>query len=340
MLLFILRRLLLAVPMVIGSSLLVFSVFYISRIDPVKRMLGERSQNVEAVAEMRRSLGLDRPAHVRYLGFLAGIARGDFGRSMATREPVMDEIRQRFPATLELTLAAMAISVSFGLAAGCIAAIRRNTPADYAAMGVSLLGVSVPVFWLGLLLSYCFSEKLGWLPQDQRLTIWLDGQVEPRTGLLLVDSALARNWEVFKDALLHLILPATALAAVTSALVARMTRASMLEALRQDYVRTARAKGLPPSGVLKHVLRNALIPVVTIVGLEIPALLGGAVITETIFSWPGMGTYLVQSILSGDITAAQGTIMFLTLVFIAANLLVDVLYAVIDPRLRRGLGEG
>ncbi|MDX2176062.1 MAG: ABC transporter permease [Candidatus Sumerlaeia bacterium] len=334
---FILKRLLLAVPMVIGSSLLVFGIFYFSKLDPVRRLLGERSTNEELVQKMREDFGLNRPAHIRYFDFLGGVARGDFGRSMATREPVMKEIRQRFPATLELTMAAMLVSATVGLLFGIVAAFKKDTWIDYACMGFSLAAVSLPVFWLALMLSYYFSEKLGWFPLQQRYALRFSGEVPTRTGLMLVDSAIAGRWDVFGNVMRHLALPAITLAAVTSALVARMTRASVLDVLRQDFVRTAQAKGLRPARQLLHVMRNALIPIVTIIGLEIPALLGGAVITETIFAWPGMGKYLVDSILSADILAVQGVIMFMTLVFIAMNLLVDVSYAFIDPRVRDAL---
>lgn len=339
MLTYILRRLLLAIPMLIGSSLIVFSIFYVSNVDPVKRALGERSQNEKLVADIRAKLGLDRPPHERYLKFLGGVLVGDFGRSIISRAPVSDSIREHFPATLELALAALILSVSFGLIGGTAAALNRNTPIDYAVMGVALLAVSVPVFWLGLVLSYVFTERLDWLPSTGRYSLQYSGAVEGPTGLMLVDSLLARRFDVFADALRHLALPAIVLAAVTTAFVARMTRSSVLEVARQDFVRTAEAKGLGFFGRLKHILRNAMIPVVTIIGLEIPALLGGAVITETIFGWPGMGKFLIDSILMADITAVQGIIMYLTIVFIVVNLAVDVLYALIDPRLRHSVAS-
>ncbi len=339
MLTFILKRLLLTIPMLVGSSLLVFCIFEFSNIDPVRRMLGERSSNEVVVRQLREELGLNRPAHVRYISFLTGVFRGDFGKSMATRQPVAGEIRSRFPATAELALAALLLSAGAGLVFGIAAALRRNTVVDYALMGVSLAAVSMPVFWLGLMLSYFFSEKLGWFPLQQRHALRFSGEVDGPTGMLLIDAALAGKHEMLANVALHLVLPAVTLAAVTSALVARMTRASVLEVLRQDFVRTAQAKGLTWAGQMKHVLRNAMIPIVTIIGLEIPALLGGAVITETIFAWPGMGKYLVDSILGGDIMAVQGVVMFLTLIFIVVNLVVDILYAVIDPRLRVATGE-
>ena len=336
MLPFTVRRLLLVVPMLIGASLLIFTIFNISTVDPVKRYLGDRANDEELVSRLRGELGLDDPAWKRYLRFIGGVAVGDFGKSISTRRPVTEEIKRRFPASLELAATALLLSVGFGLAAGVAAGLRRNTPVDYLAMGAALLAVSLPVFWLALLLSWFFAERLGWLPLDQRLGLRFIGRVEPRTGLMLVDSALAGDWVVFRESLRHLVLPAVTLAMVTSAFVARMTRSSVLEVLRQDYVRTATAKGLGPVGRLHHILRNALIPVVTIIGLEVPALIGGAVITETIFTWPGLGSYLIDSILAADTPAVQGVVMFTTLLFILTNLVVDLLCAAIDPRVREG----
>lgn len=336
---FILRRLLFAVPIIIGSSLLVFSIFYLSRVDPVQRALGERAQDAELVKRLRDELGLNDPAWQRYLRFIGGVAVGDFGKSIKTRQPVADEIRARFPATVELAGAAFILSTVFGLCAGVLAGLRRNTVWDYTSMALAMIAVSLPVFWLALLLSWTFGEWLGWLPIDQRHSLRYAGAVPTRSGLLLLDSVVAGRWDVFLDALRHLVLPATTLALVSTALVARMTRSSILEVLRADFVRTASAKGLGGGRWLWHVVRNAMIPVVTILGLEIPSLLGGAVITETIFAWPGMGSFLIDSILSADVTAVQGIILFLTLIFVATNLAVDVLYALLDPRLR-ALAEG
>ncbi len=333
---FLLKRLLLAVPLLLGASLLIFLIFEASGADPVKRLLGERSQDAELVAQLRAEHGLDDPAHVRYFRFVAGAARGDFGRSMRTRRSVSEEIRERFPATLELALSAMMLGVLLGMSAGIVSGLKRNTVWDYGAMTGALLAVSLPVFWVGLLLAWYFGERLEWLPIDQRLSLKFSGAVPERTGLMLVDTVLAGRPDVFRNALAHLVLPAVTLCLVKTALLARMTRSSILEVLQKDFVRTARAKGLGPGRWLYHVLRNALIPVVTIIGLEIPALLGGAVITETIFSWPGIGSYLIECILFADATAVQGIVMFLTMVFILVNIGVDAMYTVIDPRMRSG----
>lgn len=331
---FIAKRLLLAVPLTLAASLVIFAIFSVSTIDPVKRLLGERASDEELVQRMRAEFGLDDPAMVRYGRFVGGMVRGDFGTSIRTRRPVMDEVAERFPASLELALFAFFLSLAAGLSLGVAAGLNRGTPVDYGAMAVALVAVSLPVFWLALLLSHTFSEKLGWLPLDQRYSFRYIGAVEPVTGLLTVDALIRGRVDVFRDALSHLVLPAVTLAMVSSALVARMTRSSILEVVRQDYIRTARAKGLGPVGQFRHVMRNALIPVVTIVGLEAPALVGGAVITETIFAWPGLGNYLIDSILAGDLPAVQGLVMFMAVLFILTNLVIDVAYAVIDPRIR------
>ncbi len=334
MAIFVLKRLVLAVPLLLGASLLIFLIFETSGADPVKRLLGERSQDEQLVERLREEYGLNDPAHERYFRFVGGALRGDFGRSIRTRRSVTEEIRERFPATLELALAAMALAVVTGMTAGVVSGLKRNTLWDYTAMTGALMAVSLPVFWVGLLLAWFFGERLGWFPIDQRLSLKYSGVVPERTGLMLPDAIMAGRFDVFRNALAHLVLPAVTLCLVKTALLARMTRSAILEVLQKDFVRTARAKGLGPGRWLYHVLRNALIPVVTIIGLEIPALLGGAVITETIFSWPGIGSYLIECILFADTTAVQGIVMFLTMVFILVNIVVDLMYAVIDPRMR------
>ncbi len=334
---FIAKRLLLAIPMLLGASLLIFAIFYASRVDPVRRALGERAQDEAIVQQLRDEYGLNDPPWMQYGRFIGGVVRGDFGRSIRTQRSVTAEIRQRFPATLELGASAFLISLVFGLGAGIIAGTNRERWPDYLAMGAAILAVSLPVFWLALLLSHGLAVERSWFPLDARLDLMLEGQVPARTGLFTVDALLAGRGDVLRNALWHLALPSFTLALVSSALVARMTRSSLLEVLNQDFVRTARAKGLGPVRCLWHVLRNALIPVVTILGLEIPALLGGAVIIETIFAWPGMGSYLIESILFADIPAVQGIVMFLTMIFILVNLGVDLVYGTIDPRARQAI---
>jgi peptide/nickel transport system permease protein len=329
---YLLRRLVLTIPILLGVSLLVFLMLHSAGGDPAQTILGARA-DPESIAELRRELGLDRPLPVQYVAFLAGAVRGDFGRSYRSNTPVVTEIAARFPATIELAVAAMAIAVVTGVVFGTLAAVRRHSILDYVSSTVVLLGVSIPTFWLGLILIIMFGLWMRWLP--------ISGRVDPRLGadpslpFLTPASVLNGNWAVAKDALRHLILPALTLAAWPAAIVARMTRASLIESLGQDYVRTARGKGLPEQLiVVGHAARNALLPVLTVVGLEFGTLLGGAVVTETIFSWPGLGQLTVTAIGARDYQMVQGVVVLLGAVFVLLNLLVDVLYAVLDPRIR------
>jgi peptide/nickel transport system permease protein len=328
---YLLRRLALTIPILLGVSLLVFLMLHSAGGDPAQIILGARA-DPESIAELRRELGLDRPLLVQYGAFLAGAVRGDFGRSYRSNTPVVTEIAARFPATIELAVAAMVIAVVTGVVFGTLAAVRRHSLLDYVSSTVVLLGVSIPTFWLGLILIIVFGLWLRWLP--------ISGRVDPRLGadpsvpFLTLTSLLQGNWAVAKDALRHLILPALTLAAWPAAIVARMTRASLIESLGQDYVRTARGKGLPEQLiVVSHAARNALLPVLTVVGLEFGTLLGGAVVTETIFSWPGLGQLTVTAIGARDYQIVQGVVVLLGAVFVLLNLLVDVLYAVLDPRI-------
>jgi peptide/nickel transport system permease protein len=328
---YLLRRLALTIPILLGVSLLVFLMLHSAGGDPAQTILGARA-DPESIAELRRELGLDRPLLVQYGAFLAGAVRGDFGRSYRSNTPVVTEIAARFPATIELAIAAMVIAVVTGVVFGTLAAVRRHSLLDYVSSTVVLLGVSIPTFWLGLILIIVFGLWLRWLP--------ISGRVDPRLGadpslpFLTLTSLLQGNWAVAKDALRHLILPALTLAAWPAAIVARMTRASLIESLGQDYVRTARGKGLPEQLiVVSHAARNALLPVLTVVGLEFGTLLGGAVVTETIFSWPGLGQLTVTAIGARDYQIVQGVVVLLGAVFVLLNLLVDVLYAVLDPRI-------
>jgi peptide/nickel transport system permease protein len=329
---FLLRRLALTIPILLGVSLLVFLMLHTAGGDPAQTMLGTRA-NAESLAELRHELGLDRPLLVQYLDFLSGAVRGDFGRSYRSNTPVVAEIANRFPATIELAVAAMALAVITGVVFGTLAAVRRHSLLDYVSSTVVLFGVSIPTFWLGIILIIIFGLWLRWLP--------ISGRVNPRLGadpsapFLTLSALLQGNWTVAKDAFLHLILPAVTLAAWPAAIVARMTRASLIEALGQDYVRTARAKGLQDRLiVVRHAAQNAVLPVLTVVGLEFGTLLGGAVITETIFSWPGLGQLTVNAIGARDYQMVQGVVVLLAAVFVLLNLLVDVLYAVLDPRIR------
>ena len=329
---YLLRRLALTLPILLGVSLLVFLMLHSAGGDPAQLILGARA-DPESIAALRQELGLDRPLLVQYAAFLSGAVRGDFGRSYRSNTPVITEIAARFPATIELAASAMAIAVVVGVLFGTLAAVRRHAFLDYLSSTVVLLGISIPTFWLGLILIIIFGLWLRWLP--------ISGRIDPRLGadpsapFLTLTSLLHGNWTVAKDALRHLILPALTLAAWPAAIVARMTRASLIESLGQDYVRTARGKGLPERLiVLGHAARNALLPVLTVVGLEFGTLLGGAVVTETIFSWPGLGQLTITAIGARDYQMVQGVVVLLAAVFVLLNLLVDVLYAVLDPRIR------
>jgi len=264
---------------------------------------------------------------------MSKVLRGDLGRSILSKRPISDEIRVRFPATIELSICALAVALVVGVPAGMISATRRNSIFDNVAMVGSLLGISMPIFWLGLMLNWLFAVQLGWLPSVTRLDAAIE--LQRITNLLILDSLLTGNAEALLNAVQHLILPAIALGTIPMAIIARMTRSAMLEVLEQDYVRTARAKGLKERVVItRHALKNALLPVITIVGLQVGVLLSGAVLTETIFAWPGIGRWLYLSILSRDYPIVQGMALFITVLFLLVNLLVDVSYALVDPRIR------
>src|SRR5690606_6829770 len=293
MLSFIARRLLLLIPTLIGVTLLAFALIHLVPGDPVEIMLGERGLDPIAHAEALQRLGLDRPLAEQYWHYLGQLARFDLGTSLRSGESVGSEFAARFPATLELALGALLFAVALGVPAGILAAIKRGSALDHGVMGVALTGYSMPIFWWGLILIMIFSVTLGWTPVAGNIHLFFD--IEPVTGLMLIDSLLSEEPGAFVDALQHLILPAIVLGTIPLAVIARMTRSAMLEVLREDYVRTARAKGLSPARVVfVHGLRNALIPVLTVFGLQVGTLLAGAVLTETIFSWPGIGKWLIE----------------------------------------------
>jgi peptide/nickel transport system permease protein len=329
---FIVRRLLLLVPILIGLSLLVF--FWIRALPggPAEALLGERA-TPEAVAAIERQYGLDQPVYVQYWHFVKKTASFDFGDSITSRQPVLEELRLRFPATVELAIAAMLFSTFLGIPLGFIAAKKHDTWIDHGSLFASLLGISIPIFFLAILLKYIFAVQLGWLPTVGRLSVLID--LEHPTNFYVLDAILTGNWEALWDAIKHLILPAIALGTIPLAIIARITRAAVLDVQNEDYVRTARAKGVHPRAVdIRHVLRNALLPVSTIIGLQVGLLLSGAVLTETVFAWPGMGQWLVQAIEDRNYPVLQGGILFLALVFVLVNLIVDVSYAFINPRIR------
>jgi len=326
------RRIALLVPTLLGVSVLAFSLIHLVPGDPAQVMLGERA-NARAVAELRHEMGLDQPLPVQYWRFLSAALAGDLGRSIKTREKVSVEMTQRFPATFELAVAALLIAVGLGVPLGVLAARRRGGWVDAAVMTGSLVGVSLPIFWLGLLLLLWLSVGVGWFPLSGRIDPGL--AVPSVTGFLLVDTLLAGRLDSLFDALRHLALPALALGTIPLSVISRITRSSVLEVLQLDYVRTAWAKGLSERVVLaKHVLKNALVPILTVIGLQFGYLLGGAIITETIFAWPGLGRWLLLSVQARDFRAVQGGVMLVALVFVVVNLVVDLLYAVIDPRIR------
>jgi peptide/nickel transport system permease protein len=334
MLRYIARRLLSLLPVLLGITLLVFAFLHLIPGDPATVMLGERS-NPAQVAALREQLGLNEPLPLQYLAFLGNLLRLDFGNSIISGISVGQELRNRWPASFELSVAAMLFAVVIGVPAGIAAAVRKNSWIDNVAMSGSLVGVSMPVYWLGLLLIYLFAVYLGWLPPSGRIGVDQGFSFRPITGFFVLDSLLRLDFVALKDVLAHLILPAIALGTIPLAIVARITRSAMLEVLSQDYIRTARAKGLIERWViLKHALRNALLPVITIIGLQFGTLLSGAILTETIFSWPGIGSWIYNGILARDYPVVQGGVVFVSVTFVLVNLLVDLSYAFFDPRIQ------
>jgi dipeptide transport system permease protein len=339
MLKLLLHKLATLIPTVLGVTVVAFALIRLIPGDPIEIMVGERRLDPAAHAALMAQMGLDQPLPVQYFSYVKQLAQGDLGKSLVTREAVSAEFAVLFPATLELAGAALLLALCVGLPLGIAAALKRGSWFDQLVMATATLGNSMPVFWWGLILIMFFSVGLQWTPVSGRIGIEFD--VAAVTNFMLIDSALA-SWRgqepgAFTSALLHLALPAVVLGTIPMAVVARMTRSSMLEVLREDYMRTARAKGLAPTRVvLHHGLRNALIPVVTVLGLQVGSLLGGAVLTETIFSWPGIGKWLIDAIGRRDYPVVQAGILVSALVFIAVNLLVDVLYGVVNPRMRGG----
>lgn len=329
---FILHRFVSLIPTLLGISVLVFFMIHLIPGDPAEMMLGERASE-QSLRQVREELGLDKPLYAQYGRFMSRLVRGDLGRAFKTNEKITTEIAERFPATIELSIAAMIIATVLGMTAGIISATRQYSIFDYTSMVFSLVGVSMPIFWLGLVLMIIFSLNLGWLPLSGRLSY--DVSLETVTRIYLLDSVLSRNWPAFKDALWHLAMPAFTLSTIPMAIIARITRSSMLEVLRQDYIRTARAKGLAPRVVyLKHGLKNALIPVITVIGLQFGILMGGAILTETIFAWPGIGKWILDAVYARDFNAVQGGTMLVATTFVLINMLVDILYAWVNPRIK------
>jgi len=331
---FILKRLLAAVPVLFGVSVLVFLGMHLIPGDPAQVLLGDKG-TPEELAQLHRDLGLDRPLYIQYGRFIERAVRGDFGRSYRTRRPVIQDIGEAFPLTIELAFGAMVLAAIVGLVAGTISGSRPNSVFDNAVMVLVLVGISTPVFWTGILLILLFGVALGWLPLSGVMgdTVTL----QTVTGFRVFDSVITGNWSALVSVLQHLALPVLTLGSVAMASIARLTRSSMLEVLREDYVRTAYAKGLTEPQVLhRHALSNALIPVITVMGLQVGGLLSGAVITETIFSRPGLGRLAVTSLLFRDYATVQAVVLVTATIFVLLNVVVDLLYGVVDPRIRYG----
>ena len=336
MLIYFLRRLALTIPTFIALMFVTFAAIRLVPGDPVEVRVGEHAISPERLAFFRHELGLDQPIWKQFLDYAWQLLHGDFGTSVATQQKVMTEFLTLFPATLELSFFAMMFALILGLPAGAMAAVKRGSWFDQALMTTALIGFSMPIFWWGLLLIMFFSVTLGWTPVSGRIDL-IAYYFEPRTDFMTIDALLSDQSGAFLDALHHLVLPAIVLGTIPLALIARMTRSSMLEVLSEDYVRTARAKGLSPLRVIGlHALRNALLPVVTVIGLSVSTLLAGAVLTETIFSWPGVGKWLIESISRRDYPALQGGVLLISMFVIAINLIVDLLYGAINPRIRHG----
>ncbi len=331
---YLLKRFSVLIPTFVGVSIIAFGLIRLVPGDPVLVLLGERGADPVVYAKMQKNLGLDQPILVQYFKFVGQALQGDLGISTVSKSSVLSEFFNRFPATLELGLAGLLWAILLGVPFGIIAAVKRNSAFDYVVMGGALIGYSMPIFWWGLILIIYFSVGLGWTPVSGRIDVMFD--IPPMTGFLLIDSLFSEDgFAAFWSALKHLILPAICLGTIPLAVIARMTRSSMLEVLGEDYIRTAKAKGLTRFEVVAvHALRNALIPVVTVIGLMLGTIVTGAILTETIFSWPGIGKWLVNSVTSRDYPVIQGGIMIIAAMIVMINMGVDVVYAIVDPKIR------
>ena len=332
MLRFTVRRLLLLVPILLGLSILVFLWIRALPGSPAESLLGERA-TAESIAQIREQYGLDEPFYEQYWRYLKTLAEGNLSTSIASRRPVTTEIRERFPATVELTLAAGLFAIIFGVPLGFFAAKRYGGVYDNASLVLSLIGVSIPIFFLGIILKWIFAVRLGWLPSIGRQDVLLE--TEHPTNFYVLDGVITRNWQAAWDAIKHLILPAIALGSIPLALISRITRAAALDVQNEDYVRTARAKGLPQRTVdSRHVFRNAMLPVSTVIGLQVGLLLSGAILTETVFAFPGIGTWIYGAIQNRDYPVLQGGILFVAIIVVFVNLVVDISYGLLNPRIR------
>ena len=337
MLKYILKRILMVIPVLLGVTIIIFLITRVLAPDPAPVVLGEHA-TIQAMADWRAAHGLDDPIWLQFIHFISNALRGDFGNSYYTHLPVTKEISARFPATAELAICAIIVAAIVGVALGVIAAVRKNKFADHASMMVALVGVSMPIFWSGILLIILFAGILHILPSNGRVSPML--QPSGGTGFFIIDTIMQGNMTALMDVLAHLVLPTLALSLYSMAIITRMTRSSMLDTLNADYIRTARAKGLKNRVVnIRHALRNAMLPVSTVIGLQFGGLLGGALLTETVFSWPGIGKYAVDSVLKSDFPVVQGVVLLVAVIFVFMNLIVDIIYAYLDPRIKYGNRE-
>ena len=329
---YIIKRLLQLIPVILGVTIIAFSLIQLAPGDPARTMLGQHATEKE-LNEIREKYGLDQPVYIQYGIWLNGVLHGDLGRSILTKELVVNEISERFPNTIELAISAMIFAIVIGGIAGIISASKQYSITDYTVMGIALFGISMPVFWLGIMLMLIFGVILGWLPIGGRIDLFIPFQ--RITGFMVFDSIITGNFQALISVLKHLILPSIALGTIPMAIIARVTRSSMLEVLRQDFIRTERAKGLTERVVIyKHAVRNAMVPVVTVIGLNFGLLLAGAILTETVFSWPGLGRLVVNSVYERDYPLVVGCILIFAIVFVVVNLITDILYTYIDPRIK------
>ena len=319
------------IPVLLGVSIIAFSLTHLAPGDPARAIAGEHA-SIQTINAIREKYGLDKPLYIQYGIWLKDVLHGDLGYSIISHEHVTKEILDRFPNTFELTVMAMLFAIIIGIIAGIISASKQYSILDYTSMGIALFGVSMPVFWLGIMLMMIFGVYLRWLPIAGRIDTFVS--FHKITGFYILDSIITGNFSALVNILRHLILPSIALATIPMATVARVTRSSMLEVLRQDFIRTERAKGLSERIVIyKHAVRNAMIPVVTVIGLNFGLLLAGAILTETVFSWPGIGRYVVQGVYARDYPVVQGCVLFFAFVFVVVNLITDIIYLYIDPRI-------
>jgi dipeptide transport system permease protein len=333
MLRYLLHKIVLVLPTLFGITICAFAFVRLLPGDPILAMAGEHGVTPERYEVLKEQFGYNLPIWQQYLRYVGEVVRGDFGVSISSKRPVLEDFSTLFPATIELSLCAIIFATLIGIPAGIFAAVKRGSWFDQSLMGTALIGYSMPIFWWGLLLIIFFSGYLGWTPVSGR--IGLQFFFKPITGFLTIDTLIYGKLDAFRSALSHLILPTIVLGTIPLAVIARQTRSAMLEVLGEDYVRTARAKGLSPRRVIGvHALRNALIPVVTVIGLQIGTALAGAILTETIFSWPGIGKWMVDSIFKRDYVVVQSGLLLIALIVMAVNLIIDLLYAVINPRIR------